>query len=161
MAIRAIDHIELVIRDVARYVEFFEKMGFKVILKSPHHGGSAEVQLPVKTAEGKDNGEFRTIFELHSIEGEENPGINHIAFLCDNLDQTVADMKKKGIKFEKERGFVQATGRLLANFRDPDGWRMQLCDMDRKEIAEDETSGGANRGLAEADIWRNKPDILN
>jgi catechol 2,3-dioxygenase-like lactoylglutathione lyase family enzyme len=160
MAVRGIDHIELVIRDVARHVKFFEAMGFKVILKSPHHGGSAEVQLPAKTEDGKPNGEYRTIIELHSIEGEENPGINHVAFSCDSVDGTYEEMKKKGIKFEKAPFDVKATGRRISNFRDPDGWRVQLVDLKRSaDVFEDKESGGAMR--AEADIWRDKPDILN
>jgi hypothetical protein len=28
--------------------------------------------------------------------------------------------------------YVAATGRMTVNFRDPDGWRMQLVDAQRK-----------------------------
>ena len=36
--IRGIDHIELIVRDVEEYVAFFEKMGFKVLTRTSHHG---------------------------------------------------------------------------------------------------------------------------
>ena len=43
--IRGIDHIELIVRDVEEFISFFEKMGFKVIKRTSHHGSSAELQL--------------------------------------------------------------------------------------------------------------------
>ncbi len=63
--IRGIDHIELIVRDVDEFVRFFEAMGFEVILRTEHHGGSAELKLP---------GEGQPVFEIHSVGGEEAIG---------------------------------------------------------------------------------------
>jgi catechol 2,3-dioxygenase-like lactoylglutathione lyase family enzyme len=49
-----IDRIELVVADLEKFISLFEKMGFEVILRTPHHGGSAEMKLP---------GEGQTIFD--------------------------------------------------------------------------------------------------
>lgn len=143
--IRGIDHIELVVRDVDQFVDLFEKMGFEVILRTPHHGGSAEVKLP---------GEGQTIFELHSVEGEENPGVNHIAFTCDDVHETHKVMTEKGVFFEKAPFSVPATGRVIANFRDPDGWRLQLVDAKRSTTVKEDH--GAEQGR-ESDYYRKKP----
>jgi len=143
--VRGIDHIELVVRDVEQFASLFESMGFEVILRTPHHGGSIEVKLP---------GEGQTIFELHSVEGEENPGVNHIAFGCDNVHETYEAMKKKGIVFEKAPFLVPATGRLIANFRDPDGWRLQLVDAKRSTDIKEDTRPEQGR---ESDVYRQKP----
>ena len=155
MAIRGIDHIELIVRDVARHVEFFEKLGFKVGRKTSHHGDAVELQLPERNPEGKENGEFRTVFEIHSIEVEELPGINHIGFRCDDINETVADLKKKGLKFEQDPILLPASGRTFANLRDPDGWRIQLVDMKRIEGVDDPDHVSGHDG------YRDKPDILN
>ena len=40
--ITAIDHIELIVRDVKAHVAFFEKLGFELLLWTDHHGGSAD-----------------------------------------------------------------------------------------------------------------------
>jgi catechol 2,3-dioxygenase-like lactoylglutathione lyase family enzyme len=40
--IRGIDHIELIVRDVEEFVAFFEKLGFKVLTRTSHHGASAD-----------------------------------------------------------------------------------------------------------------------
>lgn len=121
--IRGIDHIELIVRDVEEFISFFEKMGFKVIKRTSHHGSSAELQLP---------GENQPIFEIHQVTGEENIGVNHIAFRCDSAQATYDDLLAKGVKTMRVPNYVKATGRTTVNLRDPDGWRMQLVDADRK-----------------------------
>ena len=121
--IRGIDHIELIVRDVEEFVAFFEKMGFKVLTRTSHHGSSAALQLP---------GENQPIFEIHQVSREENPGVNHIAFKCDNARETYDDLLAKGVTTMREPNYAKATGRLTVNLRDPDGWRLQLVDSDRK-----------------------------
>ena len=121
--IRGIDHIELIVRDVDEFISFFEKMGFKVITRTSHHGSSAELQLP---------GENQPIFEIHQATGEENIGVNHIAFRCDNAQATYDDLLAKGVKTMRVPNYVKSTGRTTVNLRDPDGWRMQLVDAQRK-----------------------------
>ena len=122
--IRGIDHIELIVRDVEEYVAFFEKMGFKVLTRTSHHGASAELQLP---------GDNQPIFEIHQVGGEENVGVNHIAFKVDSAQGSYDEFLAKGLKMPRAPNYVKATGRMTVNFRDPDGWRMQLVDSDRKK----------------------------
>lgn len=121
--VRGIDHIELIVRDVEEFVSFFEKLGFKVLTRTAHHGASAELQLP---------GENQPIFEIHQVGGEENIGVNHIAFKVDSAQQTYDELQRKGVKGMRAPNYVVATGRTTVNFRDPDGWRMQLVDAERK-----------------------------
>ena len=119
--ITGIDHIEIIVRDLDQFVAFYEKLGFKVVRWTDHHGKSVEMQVP---------GENQPIFEIHQLIGEENPGINHISFRVENIDATHADLKAKGVAFQ--RGVHQSsTGRKNALLRDPDGWRLQLSDMKR------------------------------
>lgn len=120
--ISGIDHIELIVRDVDEYVQFFQSLGFELILRSAHHGGSAELKLP---------GENQTVFEIHSVIGEEVIGVNHIAFKVDDVQTLHGELSDKGMSFARDPHLVEATGRTIANFRDPDGWRMQLVDSDR------------------------------
>lgn len=117
-----IDHIELIVRDVDESVAFFQKMGFELLSRTLHHGGSAEVRLP---------GEGQTIFELHTVHGEENPGVNHIAFRCDDVASTHRELKGAGVRLDTEPRLVPQSGRTIVNFRDPDGWRLQLVDPKR------------------------------
>ena len=120
--LRAIDHIELIVRDVDATVAFFQTLGFELLTRTPHHGGSAELKLP---------GEGQPIFEIHRVQGEENPGVNHIAFRCDDVHAAHRALSRDGVAFEQPPHLVKASGRLIANFRDPDGWRLQLVDARR------------------------------
>ena len=48
-------------------------------------------------------------------------GIDHIELIV-----------TKGFSFAAEPHLVEATGRTIANFRDPDGWALQLVDSHRR-----------------------------
>ena len=122
--ISGIDHIEIVVKDVKKHVEFYEKLGFKLLAWTDHHGASAELQLP---------GPDPIIIEIHEVLTEENPGINHIAFRCDDVERTCKELLDKGIEFHKEPHKVSHTGRTNVLLRDPDGWRLQITDQIRLE----------------------------
>ncbi len=121
--VKRIDHIEIVVRDADEYIAFMEKLGFEVITRTVHHGGSAELKLP---------GEGQPIFEIHQVEGEENPGVNHIAFAVDDAQSAYEQLDSAGVAPLNPPNYVQSTGRLTVNLRDPDGFRMQLVDAERK-----------------------------
>ena len=118
-----VDHIELVVQHFEEHVALFRALGFKELTRTKHHGDSVEFQLP---------GENQPIFEIHRVSGEENIGVNHIAFKVDNAQETYKDLLAKGVKTMRVPNYVVATGRTTVNLRDPDGWRMQLVDADRK-----------------------------
>ena len=117
-----IDHIELIVRDVDEFVEFYEKLGFEVLLRTAHHGGSAELKLP---------GENQPVLEIHSATGEESIGINHIAFKVANAQEAYDGVASKGIKPDRGPHLAEVTGRTNVDTRDPDGWRLQMVDADR------------------------------
>ena len=121
--IRGIDHIELIVRDVEEFVSFLQKLGFELLTRTAHHGESAELQLP---------GANQPIFEIHQVGGEENIGVNHIAFRVDSAEATYEALQRQGITSAKPPNYVPATGRTTINLRDPDGWRLQMVDADRK-----------------------------
>ncbi len=120
--ITSIDHIELIVRDVDEYVRFFEALGFEVLQRTSHHVDSVEMSLP---------GENQTVFEIHTVSGEENVGVNHIAFKVDDVREAHEELSAKGINFARGPHLVKSTGRTNANLRDPDGWRLQLVDSRR------------------------------
>ena len=52
----------------------------------------------------------------------------HVAYAVDDLDQTLAELKKQGIEPEREPYRVREGGSLLCFVRDPDGYRIELID---------------------------------
>ena len=119
-----IDHIEIVVKDIHSHVEFYKKLGFRLLTWTDHHGGSAELQLP---------GSDQPIIEIHEVETEENPGINHISFRCDDIEKTHKELVGKGIDFEHKPHKVKPTGRTNVILRDPDGRRLQITEKIRRD----------------------------
>ena len=129
--VQGIDHIELIVQDVEAFVAMFKQLGFRLLARTMHHGESAELQLP---------GEGQPTIEIHRVSGEENPGVNHIAFRVDDVRAAHRELGTAGIEFDGPPELIPQTGRLIANFRDPDGWRLQLVDANRQEWTDGEGS---------------------
>lgn len=117
-----IDHIELVVHHFEACVSLFRALGFRELARTTHHGDSIEVQLP---------GENQPIFEIHRVSGEENIGVNHIAFQVPDVEAAHRELKARGVHVPQGPTFVRSTGRTNLNFRDPDGWRLQIVDAKR------------------------------
>ncbi len=123
----SIDHIQLNVSDIDKFVELFQTLGFKVIARTSHHGGAAEVQLP---------GPNQPVFEIIKAGGDnvigDFIGLNHIAFQVKSMPETCKELEAHGITIDRGPYFVEVTGRTLANFRDPDGGHLQLAEAKRK-----------------------------
>jgi glyoxylase I family protein len=118
-----IDHIEIVVQHFDEYVELFRALGFRELTRTKHHGDSIEFQLP---------GDNQPIFELHRVSGEENIGVNHIAFQVADVAAAHRELTERGVSIARGPHLVPSTGRTNLNFRDPDGWRLQIVDARRQ-----------------------------
>src|SRR5262245_60008248 len=117
-----IDHIELVVHRFDDYVALFRALGFTELTRTKHHGDSVEFQLP---------GENQPIFEIHRVTGEENIGVNHIAFQVADVAAARQELAARGVP-TAQPAYVPPPGRTNLNSRDPAGWRLQIVDARRK-----------------------------
>lgn len=115
-----IDHIEIEASDASEMADFLRNLGFETIRETKHHGHSYELVPPSNDG---------PIFEIHTVEGEETPGINHIAFAVDDIDSATTDLKDAGVDQVTDPYYVEKTGRTITNFRDPDGRRFQIVSI--------------------------------
>ena len=60
-----------------------------------------------------------TDWMLHLCEGELEPGNTGIGFYSEDVEKSVADLKKRGVKFDQD--YVKADWGGNASFKDPDG----------------------------------------
>ncbi len=131
-----IDHIELIVNDVQAYVDLFTMLGFKIVTQTDHHGGSVELQLP---------GPNQPVFEIHKTLVEEVPGVNHIALRVTDVNEAYEKIKEKGLRIDMAPHYSPHTGRTNMNARDPDGWRLQICDAKRIDPESEEAKAKAKQ----------------
>jgi glyoxylase I family protein len=119
--IGSVDHIEIEASDAEEMANFLKKLGYEELRTTEHHGQSFEL---------KPTGSDGPIFEIHTVEGEEVPGINHIAFDVDDIDAVTEELEAQDVDSIVGPYDVDATGRTITNFRDPDGRRFQVVSDD-------------------------------
>jgi predicted enzyme related to lactoylglutathione lyase len=75
--------------DVAASVAFYRKMGFEIIVDSPHYAR-------FKSAVGD------ATFSVHAINANGGPSKTIVYFECPSLEEQVATLQAKGIQFTQE-----------------------------------------------------------
>jgi len=93
--------------DVARAIEFYSKLGLKLIVKSPPK--YARFECP----------EGQSTFSVHNVE-QFVPSETVVYFECAHLDETVGKLQQLGISFTslpRDKSWLWREARLL----DPDG----------------------------------------
>jgi catechol 2,3-dioxygenase-like lactoylglutathione lyase family enzyme len=103
--------------DYAASVAFYQTLGLRLIVDSPPR--YARFELP----EG-DGGDPAT-FSIEKVEGWRGSEWPEIWFESDRLDELVAELKAKGIRFESEPETMSYLWRV-AHLRDPAGNRISL-----------------------------------
>ena len=117
--LKRVDHIAITVPNVNAMAEFFTRLGFTEVRRTDHHGGAVEVKLP---------GEGQVVIEFTTLRANENPGVNHVAFQVDNCEKAVAELQARGVTFDSGAHKVPESGRVIASFRDPLGFRLQLTE---------------------------------
>lgn len=129
---RVLNHAGLAVTDLDRSLEFYcGVLGMELV---EDYTGSDGVRLVFVRA---GSHEFE-LLELPGLSGQapappaDRPGIRHISFLVDNIEQQVADLTAKGVKFTSETGaHVLPRGPVkYIYFEDPDGIPLELLQRD-------------------------------
>ena len=134
--LKKIDHVNVVVSDLARARNFFCKLGFVVT----HAGDLAGewISAIVGLADVRASylqlalGETDCRLELIAFESPPSPpatpenrphhiGIRHMAFAVDDIEALVADLKDDGIAFFSDVQTYSATGKKLVYCYGPDG----------------------------------------
>src|SRR5215469_16491374 len=116
--IQGVDNIGICARDVAKSVEFYQRLGFQKSFENERGclvvAGTA--RLFVFRATAKEAFSRRRGLDL-----EDNPpGLDHISFLVDDVDKTYREGKAKQVPFASEPA-DQTWGARTVAVRDPDG----------------------------------------
>jgi uncharacterized glyoxalase superfamily protein PhnB len=111
----SIDHGHFLVRDLEDSIEFFKKLSFEFV-EYTRHGGKACMM--------KASGDG-FLLELQETKVIQNPGLNHLAFNVDKLDDLCEELERQGIQVDGPLD-NKNTGRRLATVRDTHGLLWQL-----------------------------------
>jgi catechol 2,3-dioxygenase-like lactoylglutathione lyase family enzyme len=116
-----IDHIDIAVEDLNKWTNFFEQIGFTVIRRTDHGGGSVELSFP---------GTDKPFLELTSTTRPNGnrfpPGFRHIALRSSDMTKTYEDLIAKGVKVDRPPRRNAESGRFTMNALDPEGGAMTI-----------------------------------
>jgi lactoylglutathione lyase len=120
------DHIHLLSRDPKATAEYYRKMFDAQVIETPQPDGSTRIDLDL-------NGLPIYIFRVKPEEdvplgpAARYLGLDHFGFMVNNLDEAVAELKKRGGEFVIEPRTVRP-GLRIAYIRAPENVRIELLE---------------------------------
>jgi catechol 2,3-dioxygenase-like lactoylglutathione lyase family enzyme len=143
MTIQRMDHVGIVVDDLAVAIEFFVELGLELQGEGPVEGRSvdrvvglegvrAEVAM-MQTPDGNGRLELAK-FHSPSNQGEDRhapantPGIRHIAFAVEDIDAVVAGLRVRGAELVGELERYEDSYRLCY-VRGPEGIIVELAEQ--------------------------------
>jgi catechol 2,3-dioxygenase-like lactoylglutathione lyase family enzyme len=143
MTIQRMEHVGIVVDDLAAATAFFVELGLKLQGEGPVEGGwvdrvvglegvRAEIAM-VETPDGHGRLEL-TKFHAPSVRGGDQhapantPGIRHVAFAVDDIDAVVARLQARGAELVGEVERYEDSYRLCY-VRGPEGIIVELAEQ--------------------------------
>ena len=128
MRLIRLEHMDLIVADIEKSVDFYRKLGF--CPDGTNDGGDAVYM--------STHGPGLALgVELHQAKDGQATGIDHIAFEVENVEAAYREAKYLGVKFHVSPQEGTRSGRAIANFYDPDGVHLQFSKKTRRADYED------------------------
>ncbi len=142
MAIQRMDHVGIVVDDLAAATEFFVELGLELQGQGPVEGrwvdrvvGLAGVRAEIaflQTPDGHGRLELTKFHTPSTRAGNRDapantPGIRHIAFAVEDIDAVVAGLRARGAELVGDLGIYKDSYRLCY-VRGPEGIIVELAE---------------------------------
>jgi lactoylglutathione lyase len=114
------------IGDIPRSVAFYEALGFEERRRMNLPDGAINVFMGLPGDGDRLELTWNPGVESYDL----GNGYGHIALTVPSLDETLAELAKKGIEPEKPPYRVGENGPRICFVRDPDGYRIELIERD-------------------------------
>jgi catechol 2,3-dioxygenase-like lactoylglutathione lyase family enzyme len=143
MSIQRMDHVGVVVDDLAAATAFFVELGLKLQGEAPVAGdwvdrvvGLQGVRAEIVMMATRDGDARLELAKFHSPSGPggdrhapaNTPGIRHVAFVVDDLDAIVASLRARGAELVGEVERYQDSYRLCY-VRGPEGIIVELAQQ--------------------------------
>lgn len=125
MNLSQIHHIAIIVSDYEASKDFYvNKLGFQIIREN-YRPERNDWKLDLKVNEATELEIFGVKNPPARVTRPEAAGLRHLAFFTDNIEETVAELKEKGIVTEPIR-VDEFSGKKFTFFADPDGLPIEL-----------------------------------
>jgi catechol 2,3-dioxygenase-like lactoylglutathione lyase family enzyme len=115
MAIQRMEHVGIVVDDLAVAAAFFVELGLKLQGEGPVEGGWVDRVVGLEGVRAE-------------IAMANTPGIRHVAFAVDDIDAVVASLRARGAEFVGEVERYEDSYRLCY-VRGPEGIIVELAEQ--------------------------------
>lgn len=125
MNLSQIHHIAIIVSDYEASKDFYvNKLGFQIVREN-YRPERNDWKLDLKVNEITELEVFGVKNPPARVTRPEAAGLRHLAFFTDNIEETVAELKEKGIMTEPIR-VDEFSGKKFTFFADPDGLPIEL-----------------------------------
>lgn len=125
MNLSQIHHIAIIVSDYEASKDFYvNKLGFQIVREN-YRPERNDWKLDLKVNEITELEIFGVKNPPARVTRPEAAGLRHLAFFTDNIEETVAELKEKGIVTEPIR-VDEFSGKKFTFFADPDGLPIEL-----------------------------------
>ena len=123
MRIERVDHVDLIVRDIDRSVQFYKKLGM-VVQGTLDNGQTVFLW--------NQDEEAPLVVELHQegsplIGADQKAGLGHVAFQVEDVESAYNELVEAGVSFSLKPRYGSLSGRTVALTHDPDGTPIQLA----------------------------------
>lgn len=125
MNLSRIHHIAIIVSDYEVSKDFYvNKLGFQIIREN-YRPERNDWKLDLRVNEATELEIFGVKNPPARVTRPEAAGLRHLAFFTDNIEETVSELKEKGIVTEPIR-VDEFSGKKFTFFADPDGLPIEL-----------------------------------
>lgn len=125
MNLSQIHHIAIIVSDYEASKDFYvNKLGFQIVREN-YRPERNDWKLDLKVNETTELEIFGVKNPPARVTRPEAAGLRHLAFFTDNIEETVAELKEKGIVTEPIR-VDEFSGKKFTFFADPDELPIEL-----------------------------------
>ena len=125
MNLSQIHHIAIIVSDYEVSKDFYvNKLGFQIVREN-YRPERNDWKLDLKVNETTELEIFGVKNPPARVTRPEAAGLRHLAFFTDNIEETVSELKEKGIVTEPIR-VDEFSGKKFTFFADPDGLPIEI-----------------------------------
>lgn len=128
MKLGHVDHITLNVTDIKSATEYFIRMGLEV------EGSLDDGDIVMLK---NDDPEHPLQIQLDAVHGNMKPGLNHIAFFSQTVEEDAQEMADMEVEGHHKPFYQSKSGRTIFTFSGPDGIGLQLARKDQRGEYED------------------------